>query len=95
MASMLSCIETMNVERPTRKGSPLVRWDFARNRKHVMCSVQRRPSDSFYEVAIVPLWNIGYAAIETFTTARAALRRHAAIASELRDAGWRVAAYSS
>jgi len=92
---MLICIETMNHERRTSTGSPLVRWDFARNRQHVMCSVQRRTSDAFYEVAIVPLWNIGCAAVETFTTARAALRRHAAIAAELRDAGWRVAAYSS
>jgi hypothetical protein len=95
LASMLMYIETMNVGRNASSSSPLVRWDFARDRQHVMCTVQRRRSDSFYEVAIVPLWNIGCAAIETFTTATAALRRHAMIAAELRDAGWRVAAYST
>jgi len=88
VASLLIRIETvMNAE--------LIRWDFARNRQHLMCTVQRRPADSFYDVAIVPLWNIGSAAIETFTTATGALRRHATIASELRDAGWRIAAYSA
>ena len=74
---------------------PVVRWDFARNHQHVVCTILARPAESFYEVAIVPLWDIGCAAIETFTSVTAALRRHATIAAELRDAGWTVAAYST
>ena len=73
----------------------MVRWDFARNDQHVVCTILAGPAESFYEVAIVPLWDIGCAAIETFSTATAALRRHASIAAQLRDAGWRVAAYST
>ena len=75
--------------------TPLIRWHFARNNQHVMCTIQGRPTESLYELAIVPLWDIGRSVVETFTSATAALRRHAAIAAELRDAGWRVAAYSS
>jgi hypothetical protein len=85
----------MTTERRNRMSIALIRWDFARDHRHVMCTIQGTPSDSLYELAIVPLWDIGRSAIETFTTATAALRRHAAIAAELRDAGWRVAAYST
>jgi hypothetical protein len=85
----------MTAERHNSLGAPVVRWDFARNHRHVVCTILARPAESFYEVAIVPLWDIGRSAVETLTTARAALARHAAIAAELRDAGWRVAAYST
>jgi hypothetical protein len=36
--------------------------------------------------------NVGRAAIETFSMAREALRRHAAIAASLRDVGWKLSA---
>jgi hypothetical protein len=85
----------MNAEGHNPLGAPVVRWDFARNHQHVVCTILARPAESFYEVAIVPLWDIGCAAIETFTSATAALGRHAAIAAELRAAGWTVAAYST
>jgi hypothetical protein len=85
----------MNAKRHNPLGAPVVRWDFARNHQHVVCTILAKPAESFYEVAMVPLWDIGCAAIETFTTATAALRRHAAIAAELRDAGWTIAAYSA
>jgi hypothetical protein len=84
----------MTSKRRNPKRTSLIRWDFARNHQHVMCTIQGRPAESLYELAVVPLWDIGRSAIETFSTATAALRRHAAIAAELRDAGWRVAAYS-
>ena len=84
----------MTRKRRNPKGTSLIRWDFARNHQHVMCTIHGRPAESLYELAIVPLWDIGRSAIETFSTATAALRRHAAIAAELRNAGWRVAAYS-
>ena len=84
----------MTAERRNKKSKALIRWEFARNHHHVMCTIQGRPAESLYELAIVPLWDIGRSAIETFSTATAALKRHAAIAAELRDAGWRVAAYS-
>jgi hypothetical protein len=73
----------------------LLRWDFARDHHHVMCAVRATAEASSYEVATVPLWDVGRAAIETFKTAAAALRRHAAIAAELRDGGWRIASYTA
>jgi hypothetical protein len=85
----------MKAQRHNPPGAPVVRWDFARNHQHVVCSILARPAESFYEVAIVPVWDIGCAVIETFTSATAALRRHAAIAAQLRDDGWTVAAYSA
>jgi hypothetical protein len=85
----------MTAARRISPSTPLIRWDFARNHQHVMCTIQGRPAESLYELAIVPLWDIGRSAVETFTSATAALRRHAAIAAELRDAGWKVAAYST
>jgi len=85
----------MTAARRIPGSTPLIRWDLTRDDKHVMCTIQGRPSESLYELAIVPLWDIGRSAVETFTSATAALRRHAVIAAELRDAGWRIAAYSS
>ena len=72
----------------------MIRWQFARDRQHVMCAI-RTVADRSYEVAIVPLWDISRTVIETFATATEALRRHAAIAADLRDAGWTIASYTT
>jgi hypothetical protein len=71
-----------------------LRWEFAHDEKHVVCGIHRTAT-SDYEVSTVPLWAIGKSAIETFPCASAALRRHAEIATNLRDAGWTVAAYTA
>jgi hypothetical protein len=42
----------------------------------------------------MPHWDGSSGSVETFDCATAALRRHAAIASELRDAGWTAASYT-
>ena len=47
----------------------LVRWNFARNHRQVTCAVRATTAASTYEVATIPLWDIGRAAIETFKTA--------------------------
>ena len=75
--------------------APLVRWNFARDHRQLMCAIRATAAASSFEVATIPLWDVGQAAIETFKTAGAALRRHAAIAADLRDAGWTVASYSA
>jgi phage head maturation protease len=77
----------------TNTSAFLVRWELAQADKHVMCGIQRKAS--LYEVSTVPLWAIGKSAVETFSCATAALRRHAEIAANLREAGWTVAAYTS
>jgi len=75
--------------------SPLIRWQFARGEQHVTCAVLAAPTTSSYEVATVPLWDVGSAALETFESPSDALHRHAAIAAGLRDAGWTLASYSA
>jgi hypothetical protein len=57
--------------------------------------VQEEPTSSSYEVAIVPLWDVARSAVETFDSPAAALHRHAAIAADLREAGWTLAAYTA
>jgi hypothetical protein len=75
--------------------SPIVRWEFERDHRHLMCALRAMPADSSYEVATVPLWDGGRTVVETFNSPSAALWRHAAIAADLRSAGWMVAAYTT
>ena len=77
------------------KCRPLVRWQFERGDRHLACMVQSAPAPSSYEVAIVPLWDVGRSAVETFDSPAAALHRHAVIAADLREAGWTLAAYTA
>ncbi len=83
----------MKMRHDNQNGS-LIRWQFARGRRQVMCAIRATAAAS-YEVATVPLWDVSKAAIETFKTASDALRRHAAIAAGLREAGWTIAAYTT
>jgi hypothetical protein len=75
--------------------SALIRWQFARGEQHLTCAVLAAPTTASYEVATVPLWDVGNAALETFESPGAALHRHAAIAAGLRDAGWTLASYTA
>ena len=77
------------------KNEPLIRWQFERDERHLACMVQAMPITSSYEVAIVPLWDVGRSSVETFDSPAAALHRHAAIAADLREAGWTLAAYTA
>ena len=72
---------------------PLIEWQLIRRNQRVMCAV--RATGKAFEVVVLPLWDIATGAIETCTTAAEALRRHATIASDLRAAGWAIAAYTS
>ena len=75
--------------------TPLVQWEFQRDDRHLMCGVHASQVESSYEVAMLPLWNGGPIAVESFDSAGEALRRHAVIAASLRDAGWTVSAYTA
>jgi hypothetical protein len=43
-----------------------------------------------YEVCIVPHWDVAQSAVESFDSVTGALQRHADVAMQLRDSGWRV-----
>jgi hypothetical protein len=85
----------MNSRRDPEANDPILRWQFARGDRHLTCMVNRADEPSAYEVATVPLWDVRKAAVETFDTPAAAFHRHAAIAADLREAGWRLAAYTA
>jgi hypothetical protein len=68
----------------------LVRWTFHRDGTALTCHVNARAPLS-YDVCIVPHWNVSAAAVETVATPGRALQRHAEIAKQLLECGWRVA----
>jgi len=61
----------------------------------LVCRVDQRPDDRTFTLSLAPSANVGIGIAETFTSAWSAFRRHAMIASELRRAGWTLAAYTA
>ena len=81
-----------------RATTPLIQWQFERGDRHVACLINLAPETQAapaFEVATVPLWDVAHAAVETFDSPREAIHRHAAIAADLREAGWTLAAYTA
>jgi hypothetical protein len=74
---------------------PIVQWQLRRGRRFVTCRIASAGSTRAYEVATIPHWNVTRAIVEVFDALGPALCRHAAIATKLREAGWRVASYSA
>jgi len=74
--------------------TPLVQWEFRRDSSNLICGVHTSAAEPAYEVAMLPMWNGGPIAVESFDTAAEALQRHATIAQSLRDAGWMVSSYT-
>jgi hypothetical protein len=93
VASMLMSLLNMKHRHEPDRPEPLIRWQFERDHHHLTCMVNAAPSA--YEVATVPLWDVRHAAVETFDSPAAAFHRHAAIAADLREAGWTLAAYTA
>jgi hypothetical protein len=89
LMSLLSMKRRYEPERP----DPIIRWQFERGDHHLTCMVNAAPSA--YEVATVPLWDVRHAAVEAFDSPTEALHRHAAIAADLREDGWTLAAYTA
>jgi hypothetical protein len=80
----------MNFDTTTR----VLQWCFSRGSDVITCAVEVRLGDLAYNVLTIPHWDPLAGVIERFAGPAAALQRHAAIARELRDGGWRVAAYT-
>ena len=78
-----------------RQPRRLLRWIFQRGNQRLTCRVDQRPGDHAFTLSLVPDSNIAHGIAETFTSAWSAFRRHAIIASELRRAGWTLAAYTA
>lgn len=80
--------------RPLADPTRLLRWVFHRGAESLTCAIETAASPTSYDVCILPHWNLEVASVEPFPVAKSAMRRHAEIASRLRQAGW-VAEYGS
>lgn len=78
-------------ERPDESDSLVMRWVFERGGDVVTCEIDECQNGAGFEVSVVPHWDVASAIVEPADNTVAALRRHAEIASALRDAGWAVA----
>ena len=76
------------------KAHPVVEWTFQRGTEKLTCQVAKACRHA-YSVLLVPHWNVGGAAVESFGEFTTALQRHATIAAELRENGWTVRAYTA
>lgn len=78
---------------PSNENRDLLSWRFQNGKRQLTCGVSVRGAKAF-DVITLPHWNVTAGAVEPFRNAAEAMRRHATIAASLRDAGWKLAAYS-
>jgi hypothetical protein len=76
--------------------STIIRWEFSRGHERVSCQVDsnERGAGAAFDVALVPSRRRRHQDSETFDSVAPALRRHAMLASSLRDSGWRLVGYT-
>jgi hypothetical protein len=96
MAYALPLIEAMattKITKTPRRSSVseptcILRWVFYRGGDALTCAVEAGRDRSPYNVYILPHGDLSVATVEHFTAPASALRRHAEIALQLRQAGW-------
>jgi hypothetical protein len=79
---------TQRTPEPPRVG--MLYWLFYRN-DHVLTCELTLNADQEYVVQVTPLWDDQSPVCETFMKPTDALRRHAELATFLRDSGWLLA----
>jgi hypothetical protein len=90
-----SCIAQC-MKRIARKSGTirLLRWVFERDHRLLTCQLDREGQQAAYTLSLVPHWDVRGAVSETYDAGISAFRRHGAIADQLRNQGWTLAAYS-
>ncbi len=73
---------------PAREPVEVLRWVFLRDSRALTCELRMNGRFS-HDVCVVPHWNIGDSVVERFRRPADALQRHAEIARDLREGGWR------
>ena len=81
---------TADAQAPQR----LLTWTFRRGGQFLTCELLCT-SDQQYAVIVIPHWSAGTALVEQLANSVDAFQRHAALAMQLRQQGWSVAAYAS
>lgn len=74
---------------------PMIRWELMRGHDRVTCQVDREAGTGQFAVAIVPHRRLQWTSIETYKAVAVAMRRHAAVVSQLRASGWKLVAYTT
>ncbi len=80
--------------RRNRRSTRLLRWVFRRGAHIVTTQLDREGQQAAYTLSLVPHWDVRQAVVQTFDAGVTAFRRHAALADELRQHGWTLAAYT-
>ena len=74
----------------------VLRWEFVRGEERMCCEVDRSADgQGVFAVIGLPYQRLQRASVEVFQSVTAALRRHAALAADLRANGWKLVAYTS
>ena len=71
----------------------VLRWIFRKDKHFIACELVRLNNQQ-YSLALVPMFDRGQGASETFQSGLEAFHRHATIASSLRESGWKVVSYT-
>ena len=67
----------------------MLRWIFCRGQMALTCELRATDQGTF-DVSVVPHWDVASSIVERHERASTGMRRHAEIASSLREAGWSV-----
>lgn len=85
----LASTTTTDTQAPQR----LLAWTFRRGAQLLTCELLCT-SDQQYAVLVIPHWSAGTPMVEPCANSVDAFQRHAALAMQLRQQGWGVAAYA-
>ena len=78
------------------KARAIINWEFARGQERMSCRIDRGSDTAgVFAVALVPYRHLQRATVETFEAAAAAFGRHATLATDLRNSGWKLVGYTS
>ena len=76
----------------TVAATPIVHWIFEFGADRLSCGVEH--DGSSYRLFVVPNGHADAAIVDRFHSSAAALQRHAALASRLRERGWAIVSYT-
>ena len=94
LAPELYCSVRMRRIARKKRHIRILRWVFQRDNRLLTCQLDREGHQASYTLSLVPHWDVRQAVSETFDAGVTAFRRHAAVADQLRNQGWTLAAYT-
>jgi hypothetical protein len=83
------------VNTTTTTARNLLEWVFSRGSEVVTCQLSRIGDRGGYMLRLMSLWDEQPMQAERFESGLVAFQRHAALATTLRDCGWKVVSYTA